>query len=454
MKTQKKVITISGNLVSRNKTRKFSDKKFYEIGVDCVKLNNKYWRIGKSVVFDHNKNKYDFKKNLVYGFIGLNKKGYFSINNKTVNITDTVDLNEYCLSKYIAIINNFTLSYGETKLYIHKSILIRKMILQCSSYYNVEENSLLLSNYSNFLNDYLSRFTKNRYFKYTQLFNFHNYKYGIEYETSNGSISTKSLEPLGLIPLRDGSLKNNYGQPLEYATCIIDGENLISAITNQCYELKYHCDVDHHCSVHLHISCNKPFTDDQICILYQNLLTIQKEIVQYFPKNRVFPKEYIENSKEYCKLLPVISQNFSLNTVAKVFADPNLLDLPHSVFTSVIENKNAPSIRKWHNPNRYYWVNLYNLFFKNSQTVEFRIHEGSFEKKEIINWSIICTAIVFSAQNSTLISSFDELLNKFVNPQVLPEIKDYLLKRKTLFATITDKKQLFNYLTKNEITHL
>jgi len=455
----KTVITISNKRVLKSKTRKFSDNNYYEIDVDCVKLKGKYWRIGKSVDYDHFKNTFNFKKNMVYGIVGSKmKKGYFSDNPNTVTLClDDPNLNIKCLTKYIAKINNFVLIYGSENHYISKTVfsLFNKSIGLKSSYYNVSDNEFLLHNTTVKLNENLSK-NKNRFKKLTNFANFSNATFGIEYETSNGSIN-EFLEK-GLIPLRDGSLKNQFGEyPIEYATCVVEGDNLINAVVNQTNALKYHCSYNEKCSIHLHIGYLE--TED-IVNLYKLLFNIQDEIFTWFPDYRTNPKKYDINLKEYCKKLPKINfvdeitnpeaslttiNNHNLLQTAYVYADRDLSSVPTRLLLKIISEKTAPNIRKWNNPNRYYWVNLYNLLFKPSRTVEFRIHEATFDKNKILNWTIYCMAILKAAKNKDIALSAFEIIEKYVHPYYQKRLIDYFNHRKFLFAAMNQENTI-NYL--------
>jgi hypothetical protein len=66
---------------------------------------------------------------------------------------------------------------------------------------------------------------------------------------------------------------------------------------------------------------------------------------------------------------------------------------------------------------RYFWVNLINPIFGKHDTIEFRIHTPTLNPDKVINWVLMCAAIVKYAENYTEKCvklnkiSFEEVLN-------------------------------------------
>ncbi len=49
-----------------------------------------------------------------------------------------------------------------------------------------------------------------------------------------------------------------------------------------------------------------------------------------------------------------------------------------------------------------FWANMMNMFFTNRNTIEFRLHGPSCNVHKIVNWMLICTAIIKYAEAHAL----------------------------------------------------
>jgi hypothetical protein len=470
----KSVTTVSGKKIPFFKAKKFK-LGFYEIDTECVKLNGKYWRVGVSVEYDHNKKRFDFKKNLFEGFIAKNQKGYFSIDSTTIElikpwysntwggrnaliVSNLKSTEIYYLNKHVAILNGLVrLPYFDVwvKPINEQGVDVLNQLYPYANskgVYNTEE--LPKSNFLNLTkisNNNFEKMSNNKKIKYlTKALKFDNYNFGIEYETSNGSLSIVKELDLGLIALSDGSLKENGLAPLEYTSVVIKGSNLITAIHKHTKALNYNCEFGIKCALHLHIS---NFKIDYITNLYSILYNIQDELFTLFPINRTNPKKFNDDAKEYCKKLPEL-QDLTLLNIAKVFADNNILAMSDDEILSVIKSKSAPYIRKWNNPNRYYFVNLYNLLFKPSETVEFRIHEGTFNKHKIIYWAAFCIAILKAAENNETNLTITEILDFYIDSVIREKMRNYFEKRAMFFKKLNNIEDIKNYMQKKNDKYL
>jgi hypothetical protein len=445
----KTVTTVSNKQVPKSKTRKFKNG-FYEIGVDCVKLNNRYWRVGVSVEYDHANKRYDFKRNLIQGYVGKNKIGWFKSNKNNVfkgfvkttseHIVQNLSKSKTVfLNKYVAIENNYKrIPNLDSDLYIEKKIPIQKYNFKLSpTMYNTAD----LSEFRlNTLSELFIRSLNNNPLidKINNALKLSRYKFGIEYETSIGTID-KPTE-LGLIELRDGSLQSNSlpVRPVEYATTIIPGDNLISALKKQTRELKYNCGYNQFCSTHVHIS-GIPFSMIYGQKLYEQLVLIQDEFFTYFPISRMIPQT-IGKEKNHCKKLPVENNAHKLFLDTRHYKDSNHLK-------KLMKEGLDFSLRKWNNEGRYYFVNMFGYYFKpNARTIEFRIHEGTFDFKAIFYYIILITAILEYVEKNPLTEKLSDIFES-INPMFRKQVIEHFEQRRSLFFKInSDTEKLLNYL--------
>jgi hypothetical protein len=131
-----------------------------------------------------------------------------------------------------------------------------------------------------------------------------NYTFGLEFETRNGYLSKPITKKLGLIPLKDGSLRLNDGkEPYEFVTIPLSGYKGISTLDNVCKVLSDRTIFDQKCSLHLHLG-NVPYDELFIISFMKLIISIQEELLTLFPLYKT-NSELIGNSKNYCKLLPL-----------------------------------------------------------------------------------------------------------------------------------------------------
>lgn len=216
--------------------------------------------------------------------------------------------------------------------------------------------------------------------------------FGIEYETNNGYIPERHIYANGLIPVRDGSLKNMYGEPYEYATIILKGKDGISAIKKHCELLNKYCENSYKHSLHVHVG-NIPVTKLYVVSIYLLSLAIQDELFSLFPKSYRHTGDF--KKRDYNMPLPnVVEKGDEFNSIFKYLSmgkDFDSFGRPHPADP----NNN----QKWNVETRYHLINLTTLVFNKNQTVEFRIHPSTFNQDKIINWIFITLAICKFADN-------------------------------------------------------
>lgn len=238
---------------------------------------------------------------------------------------------------------------------------------------------------------------------------------GVEFETSNGCIAESDLDVLGLIPLKDSSVKG-----YEYATVpfgMTSPElNKVSKITlakdlhtlkDICYALSRRTHIDNRCSLHVHFG-NVNHTKLFLIAFYMLCRSLEDELFQMQPYFKHDSVEYIGSKKNYCKKLPDIGlrNNTIFQTTPKqdIFQDKvnkayNDIFMLLSEGTSMGAKYNRkrhehPKGNKWHRELRYSWVNIVNTVFNSEGTIEFRLHSGTVNFQKVMNWILICGALI------------------------------------------------------------
>lgn len=506
--SQDTVTKYNGKQALRENCRKIHGE-YYEINVDCFRVDGKWNRINNGlIVKDHETNTWHNAKRLtenrthLFGLVGVENGtpllGYFSPSNKNVKI--------YC-EKEIA----FDGENDSVYIYKNKTLTRCKFIENTKIKPELQKNSLnvldsslvkdfglvkalstdilvptpdvdkkfsrffkkdlgpgygnLNYNSDNTLDTALQKFER-FYSPSKNINNFRNYArllegltFGIEFETSNGYVPKDKVEKLGLIPLKDGSLrKPNGDEPYEFATVPFSGTKGISALHDIMNELSYHCEIDSKCSLHIHFSglpVNKRFA-----VSLMSLTTkLQDDIFKMFP---YYKTEDPEGRKNYCKKFSkndfLISklpnkkankdqlEDYINNNFAKIF---NFASCGHNVGHefNIVNAQHPINQAKWHIGSRYYWINIVPFLFKKSRTVEFRLHSATLNRAKVFNWMLICNAILRYAERRPL-----EILRKTGNynvediisviygdnEQVAEHLKQYIVHRKNYFAKATD----------------
>jgi hypothetical protein len=115
-------------------------------------------------------------------------------------------------------------------------------------------------------------------------------------------------------------------------------------------------------------------------------------------------------------------------------------------------NRRHPRARKWEIVNRYFNFNLINLVFGNRKTLEFRIHENTFNSSKVINQLLISIAIVNYVEKNieaclkgTCITKLNELINISFDESDKTNLLKYYNERALLFSK--DKFSTFKSYT-------
>jgi len=272
------------------------------------------------------------------------------------------------------------------------------------------------------------------------------YTFGLEFETIKGDIPYRITKPLGLIPLRDGSIDG-----IEFVTIPHSGKKGIQAILDSLNQLSKRTTYDKECSLHVHVG-NLPRTEEFFVALTKVLCMIQEDVYNMFP---YYTRGGLNlKKKDYTAPLPattLLSQmpnKVTKDNIKEAFEPVfSFLSMGHSYkeFDSdlrhVTEHPSDPQGNsKWYVKSRYRWVNMIPLLFGNKQTVEFRIHTPTYSPDKVINYLVCCLAILDFAKTHT-----ERINNGSIHPNQYSSIVDLVHTYLTQFGE--------KYYTLNDVMH-
>lgn len=302
------------------------------------------------------------------------------------------------------------------------------------------------------------------------------YTFGCELETQNGFVPLRIREPLGFRHCRDGSLDG--GQ--EYVSVPMSGGKGLAVLEEMCKELTKRCTLSNKCSLHIHFG-NTRRDKLYIVSLWYLFTKIQEDFRHYFPFSRT--NSIREDGKIYANLLPsvlpvldnlmnkeeeefkyLISEAFN-SIYCYLNRNHPLGETFESEFvketkTKYINNKpekfysyrvkqhkfttklpvHAVQGRKWDKKERYLAMNILNLFFSNSRTVEMRIHEATTNFSKVFAYLCICVSILKYAENFTKVFSsksisLEDIIKNHFDEKTSNVLINYMKMRKQLFCT-------------------
>jgi len=427
MSHSKLITKYNGKKAIRSKCRYISGQ-FYEKNVDCFKINGRWNRVDNGLIFyDHSKQKWDVFSNCDYvnGFIDEEVKGYFSLTDEVVQFRNVFFLNEK-----VALKNGFVPELKSDGVvprdYPNKKGIFQRYTNFAYTYnlldFDYSEVKCCPTNKKELLLDkYLNGF-----------------KFGFEFETKDGYVPIRDLLKYDVRPLRDGSLRWEDGyEPYEFVTYPKQGYSGY-------YEIRQFCDIlqkravnSPKCSVHVHISGLKN-DKSTICRAYHVFTLLQQKIYAMFPAYKQKPgliNEEIEphiklTNKQYTKKLPVYNSKDKRLFFCDIF---HFLSMGQNLSCDTHVNNNIfDDTNKWDISSRYTYVNLIPFLFFDSKTIEFRIHEGNFDKNAISNWLIFCIGIlkyIESEDDSVLLKKELSFNTVFKNNPYLNQLREYYERR-------------------------
>jgi len=466
------IITISNKKALKSECRRI-DNEYYFIGDmsvensgDCYFINGRYYKNNTGyIIYDHFIRSYAIKnKNFIYGIIKIIDKitpifGYFSTDEKNnMNITVIINEQSYtCLNEDI-LKNTYYLENLQDGIFyertsINSTYFLRKKCINSSLKYNLSYDSFglmkdLIKNYNKLYSPIYNRIVKNNENITKDL------SFGLEFETTDGFIPERICKKLGLMPLRDGSIKG-----LEYVTIPLSGKKGIQTIIDSLKELNRRTTYDKSCSIHLHIG-NVPRTEEFIIALFKVLMLSQDEMFSMFPIYKKY--NYGVKRKHYTKPFPL---NETILLMDNVIDEKNIKKNFNILFrylsmgynyenydnnlSNVEYHPSDPKGRsKWNIRTRYHAVNLIPLLFGNKQTIEFRLHTPTYDIDKIINFLCICSSLInYVKENTTkILTNFSSIKNMKLIDFVFNTTKDIKISNK-----ITD--YIYSYI-KNRIRYI
>lgn len=450
----KTVATYDGSIAIKSNCKLILGE-YYEKDRQCFLMPDGKWhRINNGkIVHDHRAGKKVFISNSIgEGIVGQNEDGTVKIGFFTpdpvldvITIINGKKLN--CISKEIVEKGDFYEELSTGLFYdkeSHERTKSKFFIKSCRNRYNVS-----LDYRSDGLMGMFSE-TFKKYFNPPKIDNtlikfLPNVTFGIEYETSNGRIPERELLQNGLIPVRDGSLKNEFGDPYEYATVVLDRSTGIHAVLNHVFLLNKYCENNFMNSMHIHVG-SIPATKNYLTAMYMVGFAIQDEIYSMFPE--FYRNTEMFKRRNYNQALPKMSfdsnpeKNFQ--TIIKFLA----MDSRYEFRGFKAKHPRDPSgDHKWNVETRYYWLNLTTLIFGKNETVEFRIHPSTFNSDKIINWIFIVSAICEYAKNYQDEIASKEFSGKINLESILNDI--YGDKNKMLFKFLIEYIEYRKRIMKN-----
>lgn len=415
------VETISGNRALRSDCRKIRGE-FYKVGDvtkkdsgDCYKINGRYYKGHTGyIIYDHRLKQYVVKKmNVIVekGVIGLDEKeepifGSFSLDMENpeppllrwkscqYNV-----LNAEILEKSFRFQEDMRSGVFVDRQSIDAIHFIQPAYINQDMKRNLPYDSTgrlgrVKDQYNKMYTPVLSEAVK----KYQHAIG--DLSFGVEFETTRGLIPQRIADPLGLMALRDGSI-----QGLEYVTIPLQGAKGMQALLDSLKELRKRTTYDDTCALHFHIG-NIPRTEEFFLAFTRIMFLLQDEMFDLFPiykkenygvkrKHYTKPYEYADTVYHFDRVITPDKVTSNFKELYRFLSMGQDYEEVGCKLENVSYHPSDPhGTSKWNIKSRYYWVNLIPLLFGNKQTVEFRLHTPTYDSYKIMNYLVLCSAIV------------------------------------------------------------
>jgi hypothetical protein len=488
MATNKLVRDYLGNLVPKAGARKIMGKYYVE-GETCFLMEDDQWyRITSTdkIIFDHYLGKYVLKTGSIIKGI-VNSKGddgFFSSNPFLVTVRDRVSgRNTIVLNEKVAESIGYIESVSDGVFYKKdqltdkdtKDWFNRKNIpnSERSKDYNLESNREVKSQLIRRYEEYPGKISAQAVM-YSQIVG--DFTIGAEIEVINGFLPSRIRHMLGIAALKDGSLRTDTSEGIEYCTVPMKGSKGIQVLIDLFRELSKRCEVNNYCALHYHfggVRKDKIYT----LSLYRLVMLLQDELASYFPYSRF--NSIKADGKIYCRKLQDLGIDYTsimkskdedefhervVNEFNKIYRWLNNgkglaenIEKPRlarevttvngkkmfrdvwlkKVYSTKTINHSVQG-QKWDKPSRYFIVNFLNLYFNNTGTIEFRPHESTLSADKALMWLAVCASIIRYAENTKKCLTaksltLKEVLSGFVNSKELDKIMTYLKFRHDTF---------------------
>lgn len=444
------VETFDGTKAERKDCRKIGGK-FYEINRQCFLMEDGRWhRINNGqMVFNYTTQKHVLKRNrnLSYGVVDIKDgniiEGYFD-----ENLKDQITTSEgvVFMSVETALKVGYKECLSDGRYYKDKSdaFLNKKGIGNSYRTFNIEYGAKpSISMFSKtFKKEYIPKCSVSEVTKKA----LEGISFGIEFETSNGFIPEAKTLSLGLIPLKDGSLRHDGISPYEYTTIPLTSKtNGLEAVSDICDTLDKYTEISHQCSLHVHIG-GIPVDKEYVVAARRLGCNIQDELYHMLPSNYRYTSDNGFKEKDYCIPLKKLGGGTVNDSFNKLLSN---LGCPLNKFGGIGEY-NHPSDpdghRKWNITNRYVGINFIPTIWGGSGTVEFRMHNPTINKNKVINWIFICSAILrFASRNKEDINigKYDDItlsaiISRQYDDKIAKVLNAYIVKRTEVMKKLAD----------------
>lgn len=480
MTNNKLVKDYQGNIIPKSKAHKIMDK-YYEENVSCFLMEDGQWYRKTSsdkIIFDNYLQKYVLKHNchLLKGIINSKgEEGYFSENNFVVHFGDIRFRKPIgsMLNEDVALAMGYIECFADGVFYkkdhiisdTDKEYMKKKAIPnnERSKSYNLESDPERKKELEKSYKDLKLKIEPSS-IEIGKIMG--NFTFGMEVEVINGHLPRRIRSKYALKALKDGSLRHEDGEGIEYCTSPMAGAKGIQVIKESLREMNKRCEVNNYCSVHFHFG-NVRMDKLYVLSLYKTIQLIQDELKMYFPYSRL--NSIKADGKIYCNPLPDLKIDYAKLLTCKdeqVFRSETLKEFNKFYMwlnngkplaeewgdreikrETVIRNgkkmfhdvwlKNMYTTKdihhsvqgqKWDKPVRYSVFNFLNLFFSNIHTIESRLHEGSTNVTKILSWMLISVAILKYAENIKRgLSNTKLMLSDILDDQLPTKYSTYLL---------------------------
>jgi hypothetical protein len=415
----KVVTTIKGDKEYRRNCR-FIQGKYYLLERDCIKMDDGLWyRIdGGNIIFDYEKQEWLTKKqagsrSMVRGVVSFDKNGpvlgHFSPNQFTNVDSRPPGLGKLkAINEEILIENGYFEDVATGLWYSKKEVtgssmrqlqVIRNELRHTDRGYNIEDNEVDFHNKIEFHKTFKHQVsTKCR--EIARMLG--DTTFGCEIEIAQGFLPYHLQCRHGVVICRDGSID---GGP-ELVTIPLQGAKGLSTLKSLSKALETRGSVNISCAFHVHLG-NIPTDRLYISALFLLCYKLQDELFTMFPGYKTNPDGI--KRKNYNQKLPRLGVH-PLIDKSKEGVEQYVRDVCTKLFVFLGDDKVTPDMynnrrvrkhpesRKWERHARYYWANLMNMFYSTRNTVEFRLHGPTTNFQKMVNWLLICNAIVRYAQ--------------------------------------------------------
>lgn len=407
------VTTVSGEKEYR-KNCKYIRQQYYVIERDCFQVSGTWHTLqGGLIAYDWERKEYVLKNQvrLIHGIVenesGKLELGYFSPNSynniqtHSSMFNTVIAMSEDILGKdWFEDLGNHTWFFAPeiSPSNIQGKKAIRNSDNPAARGYNIEDNKQDLTTKVDLYSKYKTVITP----QIKQLAKYiGDISFGCEFEIAQGFLPYNLQCRYGVVPVRDGSL--NGGS--ELVTIAMDGAKGLQTIINLADDLSKRALINLDCSLHIHFG-NIGTDKLSIISLYKLCRSLQEELFTMFPYYKTNPEGI--KQKNYTKKLPKLNIGV-LKDISKEAYEAYLLDSWNKLFSFYAEksvtldtfNKKTrehPIHNKWSRPSRYCFMNFMNLFFTHRHTMEARLSSATTNRDKVINWFLICNAIIRYSQ--------------------------------------------------------